>query len=66
MKTLPMISNVAREYILFRDVKHYGTSSAPGINSLQFRNSWNCFQFRNSVPELLVALTLTHTVVIED
>jgi hypothetical protein len=26
-----------REYILFRNVEHYGTGSAPGIASLQFQ-----------------------------
>jgi hypothetical protein len=32
---------IFREYILFRDVAHCEISSAPGISSIQFRNSGN-------------------------
>jgi hypothetical protein len=28
---------ITGEYILLRDVEHYGTSSTSGINSVQFR-----------------------------
>ena len=43
MKTFAQENCDHREYILFRDVEHCGTSSAPGISSTQFRNRRNSF-----------------------